>query len=108
MRILLAEDDPAHAALLQRGLTEEGHVVDRAASGTKRSGGDVGRSSTSMVLDVMLPELDGFAMVRRMRARGNRRRADADRARCQRRRRPGLNAGADDYLTEAVFAFEVR
>ena len=60
-----------------------------------------------MVLDVMLPELDGFDIVRRMRARGNRtpvlmltaRDADADVV-------SGLNAGADDYLTKP-FSFDV-
>ena len=35
MRILLAEDDPRMSSLLKRGFSEEGHVVDRAASGTK-------------------------------------------------------------------------
>ena len=107
MRILLVEDDPRMAALLQRGLREEGHVVDRAESGTKALHGVSTAEFDVVVLDVMLPELDGFEVVRQMRARGNRtpvlmltaRDANADVV-------SGLNVGADDYLTKP-FAFDV-
>ncbi len=107
MRILLAEDDPRMSSLLQRGFSEEGHVVDRAASGTKALHTVMSVEFDVMVLDVMLPELDGFDIVRQMRARGNRtpvlmltaRDANADVV-------SGLNAGADDYLTKP-FSFDV-
>ncbi len=107
MRILLAEDDPRMSSLLQRGLHEEGHVVDQAASGTKALHAAQSTEFDVVVLDVMLPDLDGFEILRRMRAEGNRtpvlmltaRDANADIVQ-------GLNAGADDYLTKP-FSFEV-
>jgi DNA-binding response OmpR family regulator len=107
MHILLAEDDPRMLALLQRGFSEEGHLVDRAASGTKALHAVMSAEFDVVVLDVMLPEVDGFDIVRQMRAGGNRtpvlmltaRDANADIV-------SGLNAGADDYLTKP-FSFDV-
>ena len=107
MRILLAEDDPRMSALLQRGFTEEGHVVDRTESGSKALDAALAAEFDVVVLDVTLPDLDGFDVLRRLRERGNRtpvlmltaRDANADVVR-------GLNAGADDYLTKP-FSFEV-
>src|SRR5262245_49081392 len=107
MRILMAEDDPRMSALLQRGVTEEGHAVDRAPSGSRALSMALSTEFDVIVLDVMLPELDGFTVLRRLRARGNRtpvlmltaRDADADIV-------LGLNAGADDYLTKP-FSFDV-
>ena len=95
------------SVLLQRGFTEEGHVVDRAASGSRALDVAFSAEFDVVVLDVMLPELDGFAVLRRMRERGNRtpvlmltaRDANADVV-------LGLNAGADDYLTKP-FSFDV-
>jgi len=107
MHLLLVEDDPRMSALLQRGLTEEGHVVDRASTGQKALEVSAASEFDAIVLDVMLPDVDGFAVVRRLRATGNRtpvllltaRDASADVVH-------GLNAGADDYLTKP-FAFDI-
>jgi DNA-binding response OmpR family regulator len=107
MRILLAEDDPRMSALLRGGLGEEGHVVEPAASGPKALHAALSAEFDIVLLDVMLPELDGIEIVRRMRAGGNRtpvlmltaRDATTDIV-------SGLNAGADDYLTKP-FSFEV-
>lgn len=107
MRILLVEDDPRMSALLARGFAEEGHVVERAAAGAKALDTVMSAEFDVVVLDVMLPEMDGIQIVRRMRARDNRtpvlmltaRDANADVV-------LGLNAGADDYLTKP-FAFDV-
>jgi DNA-binding response OmpR family regulator len=107
MRILLVEDDPRMSALLERGFKEEGHVVDRTASGSKALGVLGTEEFDVVVLDVMLPEVDGFGVVRQMRHRGNRtpvlmltaRDANADVIK-------GLNLGADDYLTKP-FSFDV-
>lgn len=107
MRILLVEDEPRMAALLDRGFTEEGHVVERAATGTAALDLAMAADFDIVVLDVQLPELDGFEVVRRMRAGGTRtpvlmltaRDANADVVQ-------GLNLGADDYLTKP-FVFEV-
>lgn len=107
MRILLVEDDPRMSALLERGFKEEGHVVDRTASGARALDAVGAAEFDVVILDVMLPVLDGFDVVRQMRERGNRtpvlmltaRDADADVIR-------GLNLGADDYLTKP-FSFDV-
>src|SRR5262245_31817265 len=66
MRILLVEDDPRLSALLERGFKEEGHVVDRTASGSRALDALEAEEFDVVVLDVMLPELDGFGVVRQM------------------------------------------
>src|SRR5262245_34217284 len=107
MHILLAEDDLRMSALLLRGFSEEGHVVDHATRGTQALHAALSGEFDVVVLDVMLPEVDGFAIVREMRERGRRtpvlmltaRDSNADIV-------SGLNAGADDYLTKP-FSFDV-
>lgn len=107
MRILIAEDEPAMAALLRQGLTEENHTVSLAADGATAVEFARSYEFDAIILDVMLPKMDGFEVARRLRA-----------ARCQapilmltaRDANPditrGLDAGADDYLTKP-FAFSV-
>jgi DNA-binding response OmpR family regulator len=107
MRILIAEDEPAMAALLQQGLSEENHTVSLAADGPTAVEFARSYEFDAIVLDVMLPKLDGFEVARLLRA-----------AHCQapilmltaRDANPditrGLDAGADDYLTKP-FAFSV-
>src|SRR5581483_7955632 len=100
MRVLLVEDEPKLAALLQRALREEGHPVDVAGRGEDALWMARSAPYDAIVLDVMLPDLDGFEIVRRLRAREvwtpvlmlTARDAVADRV-------DGLDAGADDYLT---------
>ena len=107
MRVLLVEDDPRMRALVQRGLTEQGHAVDVAeASGPALA---LARQSTYdvMVFDVMLPGPSGIDLARSLRQAGNAtpilmltaRDTEADIV-------FGLDAGADDYLTKP-FAFAV-
>jgi two-component system, OmpR family, response regulator len=106
MRILVVEDEAKLAALLQRGLAEEGHAVDVAATGEDAlwMGGAV--EYDAVVLDVMLPGLDGFEVCRRLRAKGvwapilllTARNGVDDRV-------TGLDAGADDYLAKP-FSFD--
>lgn len=106
MRVLIVEDEPKLARLLQRGLREEGHVADVADRGEQALG--MARASTydAVVLDVMLPGLDGFAVCRELRAQRIwtpvlmlTARDDVD------DRVTGLDAGADDYLSKP-FAFD--
>ncbi|MET8002687.1 response regulator transcription factor [Nonomuraea glycinis] len=101
MRVLVVEDELRTAALLQRGLTEEGYAVDVAADGMAAMWHATEFGYDVVVLDVLLPDLDGFEICRRLRTRDcwapvlmlTARDAVMDRVR-------GLDAGADDYLTK--------
>jgi DNA-binding response OmpR family regulator len=99
MRILFVDDDERLANLVRRGLSESGHVVDCAHSGGAGLQFATERNYDAIVLDVMMPEVDGFTVVRRLRERGlatpvlflTARDAPEDTI-------AGLDAGADDYL----------
>jgi two-component system, OmpR family, response regulator len=101
MHILVVEDEVKMAALLRRGLVEQGLTADVATSG-EQAGLMAGASHyDAIVLDVMLPGIDGFETCRRMRVDGiwspvlmlTARGAVEDRV-------AGLDGGADDYLTK--------
>jgi two-component system OmpR family response regulator len=101
VRVLVVEDDARMAAAIRRGLRFEGLVVDLAAGGEEALRKVGATDYDAVVLDVMLPGLDGFETCRRLRADGNwtpvlmltARDAVEDRVR-------GLDGGADDYLTK--------
>ena len=101
MRILIVEDEPKMAALLRRGLVAEGAAVDVAGRGEDAVARGEATEYDAIVLDVMLPGIDGFEACRRLRAAGvwapvlmlTARDAVRDRV-------AGLDAGADDYLTK--------
>ena len=101
VRILVVEDDARMAAAIRRGLRFEGLVVDIAADGEQALRTVGATEYEAIVLDVMLPGLDGFETCRRLRADGvwvpvlmlTARDAVEDRVR-------GLDDGADDYLTK--------
>src|SRR5579862_9781099 len=71
MHVLVVEDDPKLAALLRRGLSVDGSIVDLVASG--REGLDRAQSDAYdvVVLDLTLPDLDGIEVARRLRADGS-------------------------------------
>jgi two-component system OmpR family response regulator len=71
MRLLLVEDDDRTAAYLVRGLSESGHVVDRAADGETGLVMALDGAYTVLIVDRHLPALDGIAMVQRLRAAGH-------------------------------------
>ena len=106
MRVLIVEDERKLAELLARGLREEGHAADIAARGEDAVWMAEAAPFDVIVLDVMLPGLDGFAVCRRLRERElwtpvlmlTARDAVEDRV-------AGLDAGADDYLAKP-FAFD--
>jgi DNA-binding response OmpR family regulator len=107
MRILVVEDERRMAELLRQGLTEEGHCITLAADG--REGLDTAETSAFdlIVLDVMLPGLNGFQVARQLRNRRNRTPILMLTARDSAKDIvEGLDLGADDYLTKP-FSFEV-
>ncbi len=107
MRILVIEDEPRMAGLLRQGLEEEGHAVTVALDG--REGLSIARSGAFdlILLDLMLPGIDGFTIARRLRAAHDQtpililtaRDAAEDIV-------EGLDLGADDYLTKP-FSFDI-
>jgi len=106
MRVLVVEDDERLAGLLKRGLMEESHVVDVAHDGQR--GLDMAEDGIydAVILDVMLPGMNGFQIAAKMREDGiatpilmlTARETLPDRL-------EGFRAGADDYVTKP-FAFE--
>ena len=106
MRVLIVEDEPKMASLVRRGLEEEGIAVDVAGRGEDAVWMAGSTEYDVVVLDVMLPGLDGFEVCRRLRADEvwtpvlmlTARDAVEDRV-------AGLDGGADDYLVKP-FAFD--
>jgi two-component system OmpR family response regulator len=101
MRVLVVEDDLKMAALLSRGLTEEGLAVEVVRTGEDALTMAAAREYDAIVLDVILPGMDGFTVCRRLRTAGRwaavlmltARDGIEDLT-------EGLDAGADDYLTK--------
>jgi len=105
MRVLLVEDDAAIAEFVSRGLREAGFAVDHCGDGRQGLEEALTTPYDVAIVDLMLPGLDGLALIDGMRRRGrdtpvlilSAKRAVDDRVR-------GLQAGGDDYLTKP-FAF---
>ena len=105
MRILIVEDEVKLAALLRRGLTEEAHAADVAATGEDALWMARSTAYDAIVLDLMLPGVNGIEVCRRLRADGVWSPVLMLTARDGLEERiDGLDAGADDYLTKP-FAF---
>lgn len=101
MRILVVEDEVKMAALLKRGLEEEGYAVDTALTGTDAIWLGTENPYDLIVLDLMLPDRDGFEVCRELREAG--RWAPVIMLTAKdgvRDRVSGLDVGADDYLTK--------
>jgi len=106
MRVLVVEDERRLADLIARGLREAGHTVDVRHTGSDGLLAATTGGYDSVVLDVMLPGLDGITVCRRLRERGNRVPVLMLTARGQIPDRvAGLDAGADDYLPKP-FSFD--
>jgi two-component system copper resistance phosphate regulon response regulator CusR len=101
MRILIVEDEKRSRDALAKGLRESGYVVDTADDGDDGLNSALDVEYDLIVLDVMLPRLDGWQVLEKLRAKNNgapvlfltARDAVADRVR-------GLELGADDYLVK--------
>lgn len=100
MRILVVDDDPQISGLLRRGLAYEGYTVETASDGVEALAKASEKAPDLVILDVLMPGMDGFEVARRLRrssrvpilmltARGT----VADKV-------SGLDAGADDYLVK--------
>lgn len=101
MRLLLVEDDPTLAAVVAKGLREQAYAVDVAADGEAALYRAAIDDYDLIVLDVMLPRRDGFAVCRELRRRGVTARILMLTARdAVEDRVAGLDTGADDYLTK--------
>jgi len=106
MSILLIEDEEKIADFIRRGLREEGYAVDHAPDGESALLRVRTKDYDALILDIMLPDIDGIELCRKLRSNGlttpilmlTARDAVSDKVN-------GLNAGADDYLTKP-FAFE--
>jgi two-component system response regulator MprA len=105
MRILVVDDDPEIVSFLRRGLIYEGYTVDTASDGTEALAKAREREPDLVILDIMMPGIDGVEVSKRLRqasdvpilmltAKGT----VADRV-------AGLDGGADDYLVKP-FAFD--
>lgn len=105
MKILLAEDEPKIGTYLQKGLTEAGFSVEHTDNGADALQRVLDEQYSLLILDVMMPGLDGWGVIRALRERGEElpvlfltaRDGVDDRVK-------GLELGADDYLTKP-FAF---
>ncbi|WP_308446299.1 two-component system response regulator RppA [Caldilinea sp.] len=105
MRVLVVEDEPKIAAFLKRGLEENAYAVDVARDGEEGLAWAQAFPYDLIILDIMLPKLDGVTLCRRLRAEGNRANILMLTAKDDIEDRvAGLDAGADDYLVKP-FAF---
>ncbi len=101
MRILVIEDDEATADYLVKGLTESGYVVDRASEGRDGLFKALSETYDAMIVDRMLPGLDGLSIVQTLRAQSKGTPVLILSALAQVDDRvKGLRAGGDDYLTK--------
>ena len=101
MRVLIVEDERKISSYVKRGLEEQGYAVDAAYTGTEALDFADAAPYDLILLDILLPEMDGLTVCRELRQRGNRtpilmltaRDSIDDRV-------AGLDAGADDYLVK--------
>lgn len=106
MRLLIVEDDAALREILAKRLMQEGYAVDESGDGNEGLQYALNTPYDGLILDIMLPGIDGLTLLKHLRARGascgvlllTARDAVDDRVR-------GLDCGADDYLTKP-FAYE--
>lgn len=107
MRVLLVEDQPQFLKAVRQGLEEEGFAVDVATDGEEA---DVKCRTTSydvVVLDVMLPKVDGLTLLKRWRAAGLNTHVLMLTAKSTTNDKvSGLDTGADDYMSKANFDME--
>jgi two-component system OmpR family response regulator len=100
MRILIVEDEPDLQTALARALRDEGYAVDTAANGTDGLFNAESVDYDAIVLDVMLPELDGWEVLARLRKKKKTPVLMLTARDQSRDRVKGLDTGADDYVVK--------
>lgn len=108
MKILVVEDDPKIASFVQKGLKEQGYVIDVCNDGDTGYDLALSESYDVVLLDIMLPGRDGLSILRSLREQKNTvpvilltARSGLD------ERVEGLNLGADDYLSKPFYMEEL-
>ena len=109
MRILLVEDEKKLSDVIKKGLIEEGYAVDQAFNGEEGLYLAESESYDVIILDIMLPKLDGMTICRELRKKGivipvlmlTAKTRVEDKV-------TGLNVGADDYLTKPFEFIELK
>ena len=113
MRVLVVEDDRELCEVMQEGLAREGFQVDRASSGQEALERATGSAYDVILLDVMIPRPDGYAVLAQLRKQGNRSAILMVTSRGEEKDKlKGLSGGADDYLVKpfslAILAAHLR
>ncbi|MDF1851007.1 MAG: response regulator transcription factor [Verrucomicrobiales bacterium] len=108
MRVLVVEDQERIASFIEKGLKEQGFVVDVCGDGDDGYGLALTEPYDAMVLDIMLPGRDGLSILKNLRKKGMSvpvilltARGELD------ERLEGLNLGADDYMTKPFYIEEL-
>lgn len=101
MKLLLVEDDKESAKYLMKGLREQGHVIDHCTNGKEGLFMAASEKYDAMIIDRMVPEVDGLTIIQTLRASGNETPAIVLTALDKVEERvKGLKSGADDYLAK--------
>jgi DNA-binding response OmpR family regulator len=108
MRLLLVEDDKDLSDFAREGLAREGFAVDVAGDGQEAVDMAAERGYDVVILDVMMPKLTGFAVLKTLRARGYRGAVLMATSKGQEKDKlEGLNNGADDYIVKPYLITEL-
>ncbi|HUI08493.1 MAG TPA: response regulator transcription factor [Verrucomicrobiae bacterium] len=108
MKVLVVEDDRKIASFVQKGLKEQGFVVEACADGNEAYNRAIKQVYDVIVLDIMLPGRDGLSILRALREKKNPVPVILLTARSGLNERvDGLNLGADDYLAKPFFVEEL-
>jgi len=107
MKVLVVDDEVRIARAIKQGLEQEGYAVDMAHDGEEGYNSATADEYDMIILDVMMPEMNGFEVARKLRADGNATPILMLTAKDQNRDIvEGLDSGADDYLAKP-FSFDV-
>ena len=108
MRVLVVEDQKQIASFIEKGLKEQGMVVDKVEDGDEGYALATTEPYDAIVLDIMLPGRDGLSILKNLRKQGNAVPVILLTARTELDERlEGLNLGADDYLTKPFYIEEL-